>query len=100
MPAGSFHFSLSVLTVLSQGNCRFGLFLVPCLRSGFPSRVGHGSAAAQRSGASSALPGATGLTHIKLGFWQVANPLISSEALEVRGEGFNPQTFLFSGGFD
>lgn len=59
VPAGSFHFSLPALTVLSQGNCRFGLLLVPLLRGGFPGRVGHGSAAARRSGASSAaLPGA------------------------------------------
>lgn len=54
-----------------------------------------------RSGASSAtLPGAMGLPRVKRGFWQVANPLISSEALAVRWGGINPKHSCFRVGFE
>ena len=65
---------------------------------GFPA--GWDMAVLQLGTSSDAVPGATGLTQMKLCFWRVANSLISSETLEVRAEDFSPQMFVFSGGFD
>lgn len=49
---------------------------------------------------SAALLGAMGLSHIKLGFWWVLNPLISSDTLEGRGRGFGPKHSCFLVSFD
>ena len=66
--------------------------------AGFPA--GWDMAAPQLGTSSAALPSAMGLAHIKLGFWRVANPLISSETLEVRGRGLSPKHSCFLVSFD
>lgn len=93
MLARSLHFSLAADRIvpreLQAGDCAGSLPVVGFL-SGIDTSV------LQFGGTiSAALLSAVGLTRIKLGFWCVLNPLISSDTLEVRGRGVNPKHSCF-----